>query len=81
MTGKGKLALNPFIYVPTLFGGAALDLIVAYGFTGDIDALVSLSSLSLGSSSFSWVGAWIMTRYDLGSVEVLSYNILALQLG
>ncbi|MCS7298559.1 MAG: hypothetical protein RMJ37_01190 [Spirochaetia bacterium] len=81
MTGEGKFALNPFIYVPTSFDGITLDLAVAYGFSGNIDVIANLSSLSFSSAGFGWGGAWIMPRYDLGSAGLLPYNIIALQLG
>ncbi|MCX8029096.1 MAG: hypothetical protein N2712_03780 [Brevinematales bacterium] len=81
MTGQGKFALNPFIYLPTSFDSVSADLVIGYGFTDNIDILANLSSISLSGNGFNWSGAWIMPRYDFGKSDLLPYNIVALQVG
>lgn len=81
MTGESKLAINPFFYIPISFNRIAFDLVGAYGITPNIDVLANLSSISLSSNGTSWLGAWIMPRYDFGSLSILPYNIIGIQLG
>lgn len=49
-------ALNPFINVPTPLNGITLDIAVAYRFSGNIDVIANLSSLSFSSTGLGWGG-------------------------
>ncbi|MGC8769932.1 MAG: hypothetical protein ACP5Q5_01630 [Brevinematia bacterium] len=80
MTGKGKFFVNPIFY-STFDPVIGLDLVSGYGFTDNVDLLVNLSTIGYAESTFAWGGAWLMPRYDLGSLGILGYNILGLILG
>ncbi len=80
MTEKGKFFFNPIIY-STFDPVIGLDLVSGYGVADKFDLYVNLSTIGYAESSFAWGGAWLMPRYDFGSLSILSYNIVALMLG
>jgi hypothetical protein len=74
MTGDGVIAVNPFLYAPTLSPFTlGADVVMAYGFTSNIDLFVDFAGLTI-LSNFSYNYSWGMIRYDLGG-----NNIIALQ--
>ncbi|MFN4245110.1 MAG: hypothetical protein ACK4F9_03045 [Brevinematia bacterium] len=58
---------------------STFDFIAGIPTIQNSDLWVNLSSISFGSE-FTWNSAWIMPRYDLGSLSILPYNVIAIQL-
>ncbi len=80
LTEKGKFALNPILY-STFDPIIGLDLVTGYGATENIDILANLSTVGYGVDTFSWGGAWLMPRYNLGKMSIFDYNIIGVLLG
>lgn len=74
MTGEGVIAVNPFVFAPTLSPfSLGADLVMSYGILGNLDVFVDFADLSI-VPEFGYNFSWGMVRFDLGG-----NNIIALQ--
>ena len=74
MTGQGIIAVNPFVFAPSLSPfSLGADLVMGYGILGHLDVFVNFADLSI-LPEFSYNFSWGMVRFDLGG-----NNIIALQ--
>lgn len=74
MTGEGIIAVNPFVFAPTLSPfSLGADLVMGYGILGNLDVFVNFADVSI-LPEFTYNFSWGMVRFDLGG-----NNIIALQ--
>ncbi|MFN4244940.1 MAG: hypothetical protein ACK4F9_02180 [Brevinematia bacterium] len=57
-----------------------IELPVGIPLLKNVDLWVNLSTIAFSDSVISWEGIWVMPRYNIGSLGILPYNIIAIEL-